>query len=57
MEAGECLACLCDQNVTSLTPSGMIALRLGATALNHEHFVQGIAEVQSKKVKEFHYYA
>lgn len=29
--------------------AGMIVLRLGATKLGHEHFISGIAKVQSKK--------
>ena len=32
--------------------AGMIALREGASELNHEHFVGGIAEVQAKKKNE-----
>ncbi|ELU38264.1 26S protease regulatory subunit 6A [Rhizoctonia solani AG-1 IA] len=37
--------------------AGMIALREGATQLNHEHFHSGIAEVQSKKKNELQYFA
>jgi hypothetical protein len=31
-----------------------LALRQGATKLNHEHFYGGILEVQAKKAKEHH---
>ncbi|KAG8961618.1 26S proteasome regulatory subunit 6A [Tulasnella sp. 419] len=37
--------------------AGMIALREGATKLNHEHFHSGIAEVQSKKKNNLMYFA
>ncbi|KAF5309337.1 hypothetical protein D9611_014007 [Ephemerocybe angulata] len=37
--------------------AGMIALREGATKLNHEHFLTGIAEVQSKKKNNLMYFA
>jgi len=37
--------------------AGMIALREGATQLNHEHFHSGIAEVQSKKKNDLMYFA
>ncbi|EKM52085.1 uncharacterized protein PHACADRAFT_262549 [Phanerochaete carnosa HHB-10118-sp] len=37
--------------------AGMIALREGATKLNHEHFLSGIAEVQSKKKNDLMYFA
>ncbi|CAE7115551.1 unnamed protein product [Rhizoctonia solani] len=37
--------------------AGMIALREGATQLNHEHFHSGIAEVQSKKKNDLQYFA
>ncbi len=37
--------------------AGMIALREGATQLGHEHFLSGIAEVQSKKKNNLMYFA
>ncbi|KAG8912341.1 26S proteasome regulatory subunit 6A [Tulasnella sp. 408] len=37
--------------------AGMIALREGATKLNHEHYLSGIAEVQSKKKNTLMYFA
>ncbi|EIW81020.1 26S proteasome subunit P45 [Coniophora puteana RWD-64-598 SS2] len=37
--------------------AGMIALREGATRLSHEHFLSGIAEVQSKKKNDLMYFA
>ncbi|THH28713.1 hypothetical protein EUX98_g5494 [Antrodiella citrinella] len=37
--------------------AGMIALREGATKLGHEHFLSGIAEVQSKKKNDLMYFA
>ncbi|KAJ2916115.1 hypothetical protein MD484_g4290, partial [Candolleomyces efflorescens] len=37
--------------------AGMIALREGATKLSHEHFLSGIAEVQSKKKNNLMYFA
>ncbi|KAK2459686.1 hypothetical protein APHAL10511_008331 [Amanita phalloides] len=37
--------------------AGMIALREGATRLGHEHFLSGIAEVQSKKKNTLMYFA
>jgi len=37
--------------------AGMIALREGATKLNHEHFLSGISEVQSKKKNDLMYFA
>ncbi|KAG5650128.1 26S proteasome regulatory subunit 6A-B [Sphagnurus paluster] len=37
--------------------AGMIALREGATKLGHEHFLSGIAEVQSKKKNNLMYFA
>ncbi|VDC00661.1 unnamed protein product [Peniophora sp. CBMAI 1063] len=37
--------------------AGMIALREGATRLGHEHFLSGIAEVQSKKKNDLMYFA
>jgi len=37
--------------------AGMIALREGATKLGHEHFLTGIAEVQSKKKNDLMYFA
>jgi len=37
--------------------AGMIALREGATKLGHEHFLSGIAEVQSKKKHDLMYFA
>lgn len=33
--------------------AGMVALREGATILNHEHFITGINEVAAKKKSEF----
>ncbi|KAH9841438.1 26S proteasome subunit P45 [Rhodofomes roseus] len=36
--------------------AGMIALREGATKLSHEHFLGGIAEVQSKKKNDLVYF-
>ncbi|KAH9912688.1 26S proteasome subunit P45 [Epithele typhae] len=36
--------------------AGMIALREGATKLNHEHFLSGISEVQSKKKNPLNYF-
>ncbi|CCM03549.1 uncharacterized protein FIBRA_05685 [Fibroporia radiculosa] len=36
--------------------AGMIALREGATKLNHEHFLSGISEVQSKKKNALVYF-
>ncbi|KAI6123929.1 26S proteasome subunit P45 [Pisolithus croceorrhizus] len=37
--------------------AGMIALREGATKVTHEHFLSGIAEVQSKKKNDLMYFA
>ncbi|KAF4577312.1 26S proteasome regulatory subunit 6A [Pleurotus pulmonarius] len=37
--------------------AGMIALREGASKLGHEHFLSGIAEVQSKKKNDLVYFA
>lgn len=37
--------------------AGMIALRRGATELNHEDFMDGILEVQAKKKNNLMYYA
>ncbi|KAL9711163.1 26S proteasome regulatory subunit 6A [Leucoagaricus gongylophorus] len=37
--------------------AGMIALREGAKRLSHEHFLSGIAEVQSKKKNDLMYFA
>ncbi|KAI0315798.1 P-loop containing nucleoside triphosphate hydrolase protein [Amylostereum chailletii] len=37
--------------------AGMVALREGATKLGHEHFLTGIAEVQSKKKNVLMYFA
>ncbi|GAA98498.1 uncharacterized protein L969DRAFT_95264 [Mixia osmundae IAM 14324] len=37
--------------------AGMIALREGATALNHEHYLSGILEVQSRKKNDQFYFA
>lgn len=37
--------------------AGMIALRRGAETLTHEDFVEGIAQVQSKKKMNLNYYA
>ncbi|KAJ8080475.1 26S proteasome regulatory subunit 6A [Marasmius tenuissimus] len=37
--------------------AGMIALREGASKLGHEHFLSGIAEVQSKKKNDLMYFA
>ncbi|KAJ7695668.1 P-loop containing nucleoside triphosphate hydrolase protein [Mycena rosella] len=37
--------------------AGMIALREGATKLGHEHFLSGVAEVQSKKKNDLVYFA
>ncbi|KIM66865.1 hypothetical protein SCLCIDRAFT_1210912 [Scleroderma citrinum Foug A] len=37
--------------------AGMIALREGASKLTHEHFLSGIAEVQSKKKNDLMYFA
>ncbi|KAH7099625.1 26S proteasome subunit P45 [Auriculariales sp. MPI-PUGE-AT-0066] len=37
--------------------AGMIALREGASKLGHEHFLSGIAEVQSKKKHDLMYFA
>ncbi|GLB38363.1 putative AAA ATPase family protein [Lyophyllum shimeji] len=37
--------------------AGMIALREGATKLGHEHFLSGVAEVQSKKKNNLMYFA
>ncbi|KAF8319708.1 26S proteasome subunit P45 [Clavulina sp. PMI_390] len=37
--------------------AGMIALREGASKLNHEHFHSGIAEVQAKKKNDLMYFA
>ncbi|KAG8907712.1 26S proteasome regulatory subunit 6A [Tulasnella sp. 403] len=37
--------------------AGMIALREGASKLNHEHYLSGIAEVQSKKKNNLMYFA
>ncbi|KAH9941061.1 26S proteasome subunit P45 [Amylocystis lapponica] len=36
--------------------AGMIALREGATKLNHEHFLSGISEVQNKKKNSLMYF-
>src|SRR5262249_45822671 len=37
--------------------AGMIALRHGASEINHEDFMEGIQEVQAKKKSALHYYA
>jgi len=37
--------------------AGMLALRRDASELNHEDFVEGIAQVQAKKKKSLQYYA
>lgn len=37
--------------------AGMIALRRGATQINHEDFMDGILEVQAKKKANLNYYA
>ncbi|KAJ7581177.1 26S proteasome subunit P45 [Mycena floridula] len=37
--------------------AGMIALREGASKLGHEHFLSGVAEVQSKKKNNLMYFA
>lgn len=37
--------------------AGMIALRRGATQINHEDFMDGIMEVQAKKKANLNYYA
>ncbi|KAE9391033.1 26S proteasome subunit P45 [Gymnopus androsaceus JB14] len=37
--------------------AGMMALREGASKLNHEHFLSGISEVQSKKKNDLMYFA
>ena len=37
--------------------AGMLALRRDATEVNHEDFVEGITQVQSKKKTNLHYYA
>jgi 26S proteasome regulatory subunit T5 len=37
--------------------AGMVALRRGAMELQHEDYVQGISEVQSKKKANLNYYA
>jgi hypothetical protein len=36
---------------------GMIALRSGETKINHEHFMDGILEVQMKKKASLQFYA
>lgn len=42
-----------------MTPllQGMIALRRGATELNHEDYMDAILEVQAKKKANLQYYA
>lgn len=37
--------------------AGMIALREGFTEINHEHYLSGILEVQSKKKNDHFYFA
>ena len=37
--------------------AGMVALRRGGTQLQHEDFVEGISQVQSKKKASLNYYA
>lgn len=37
--------------------AGMIALRRNGTSIEHEDFVEGIAQVQAKKKKSLAYYA
>jgi 26S proteasome regulatory subunit T5 len=37
--------------------AGMIALRRGATEIQHEDFMEGIQEVQAKKKTALQYYA
>lgn len=37
--------------------AGMIALREGATVLDHEHFYGGILEVQAKKKNDQFYFS
>lgn len=37
--------------------AGMIALREGATVLDHEHYMGGILEVQAKKANPLFYVA
>ncbi len=36
--------------------AGMVALRRGADKITHEDFIDGIAQVQSKKKAEFYYF-
>ena len=37
--------------------AGMLALRRGGKELQHEDYVEGIAQVQSKKKKSLSYFA
>jgi 26S proteasome regulatory subunit T5 len=46
--------CHCEK---ALLIAGMIALRSGETKINHEHFMDGILEVQMKKKASLQFYA
>ena len=44
-------------NICLFTLQGMIALRRGATELQHEDYMDAILEVQAKKKANLQYYA
>lgn len=46
-----------NMDLTLFLFQGMIALRRGATELNHEDYMEGILEVQAKKKANLQYYA
>ena len=46
-----------NMDLTFFLFQGMIALRRGATELNHEDYMEGILEVQAKKKANLQYYA
>jgi 26S proteasome regulatory subunit T5 len=58
---GAMLKAVCVEAGISLVPFklilGMIALRSGETKINHEHFMDGILEVQMKKKASLQFYA
>ena len=47
----------CAQVKAVCVEAGMIALRRGATELQHEDFMEGVSVVQAKKKQTLQYYA
>ncbi len=45
------------ENLTFFSSQGMIALRRGASEVQHEDFMDAILEVQAKKKMNLNYYA